>query len=145
MGAQHPTVRDGSLQQTAQPSLGLRGKRACEPVPPSKPERRRVAAELVRQHHEHKKDAECDRRHREEIHGDELLGVMIKKCSPRLRGRPALALRAICSDHRSGDLEPQFCQFRLNSRTAPNGIGLPHPVDQLDQLTIHKGATQAAA
>ena len=55
MGAQHPTVRDGSLQQTAQPSLGLRGKRAREPVPPSKPERRRVAAELMRQHHEHKR------------------------------------------------------------------------------------------
>lgn len=35
------TVRDGSRAQTAQPSLGLRGKRASRPVPPSKPECRR--------------------------------------------------------------------------------------------------------
>ena len=48
---------------------------------------------VVRQHHEHKQDAERDRRHSEEIHGDELLGVMVKKGSPRLRRRPALAFR----------------------------------------------------
>jgi hypothetical protein len=34
------TVRDSSRQQTAQPSLGLRGKRASRTVMPSKPERR---------------------------------------------------------------------------------------------------------
>jgi len=124
-----PPSATGSRQQTALPSLGLRGKRASGPVPPSKPERRRVAAELMRQHHEHKKDAECDGRHREEIHGDELLGVMIKKCSPRLRGRPALALRAILSDRRGGHVESEFRQFRPNPRTAPSGIGLPHPAD----------------
>jgi len=129
VGAQHPTVRDGSRQKTAQPSRGLRGKRASGPVPPSKPERRRVAVELVRQHYEHKKDAECDRRHREIIHGDELLGMMIKKCSPRLRWRPALARRAILSDRRGGHVEPEFRQFRPNPRTAPSGIGLPHPAD----------------
>ena len=35
------TVRDGSRAQSAQPSLGLRGKRASGPVTPSNPERRR--------------------------------------------------------------------------------------------------------
>jgi hypothetical protein len=110
-------------------------------VTPSKPERRRVAAELVRQHHEHKTEAECDRRHREEIHGDELLGVMIKKCSLRLRRRPALALRAILSDRRCGDMEPEFCQFRLNPGTAPSGIGLPHSPNQIDQFPVFRRAT----
>jgi hypothetical protein len=81
-----PPSATGSRQQTAQPSLGLRGKRASEPVPPSKPERRRVAVEFVRLHHEHKKDAECDRRHREEMHGDEFPSVILKNCSPCLRG-----------------------------------------------------------
>jgi len=93
--ASHRPRRAPARQQAAQPSLGLRGKRASGPVRPSKPERRRVAAELVRQHYEHKKDAECDRRRREEIRGDELLRMIVEKCSPRLRGWPALAFRVL--------------------------------------------------
>jgi hypothetical protein len=45
-----------------------------------------------------------DRRHREEIDGDELFRVVAAKRSPRLRGRPALALRAVLPNRRRTDL-----------------------------------------
>ena len=42
-----PSAMDSRLQ-TAQPSLGLRGERANEPVKPSNPERRRYGRRVAR-------------------------------------------------------------------------------------------------
>jgi hypothetical protein len=78
---------------------------------------------------QNKQDAERDRGHHEEVDGDELVRMVATKCSPRLRGRPALALWEILSDGRGGHVEPEFRQFRPNLRTALIGISLPHPAD----------------
>jgi hypothetical protein len=60
-------------------------------------------AALVGQHHEDEQDVERDRRNGEEVDGDELFRVVAEKRSPRLRGWPALALRAILANRRGGE------------------------------------------
>jgi hypothetical protein len=62
----------------------------------------------MREHHKDEQHAKGDRRHREEIGGDQLGLVIAKERSPRLRWRPAIALRAMLANRRGGDMETQF-------------------------------------
>jgi len=45
------------------------------------------ATPVMRQHKKHVKDLETDSGHREEVDGDQLLGVNLQKCAPSLGGR----------------------------------------------------------
>src|SRR6266404_8258524 len=52
---------------------------------------------------------------------------------------------AVLSDGGIRDLDAQFGQFRLDVPTAPGGIGLPHLLNQRDELTIDGGPSYACA
>src|SRR5258708_33562524 len=52
---------------------------------------------------------------------------------------------AVLSDGGIRDLDAQFGQFRLDAPTAPGRIGLPHLVNQRDELTIDGGPSYACA
>ena len=49
------------------------------------------ATPVMGQHQKHVKDLEADRGHREEVDGDQLLGVILQECAPSLRRRFAAA------------------------------------------------------
>ena len=53
--------------------------------------------------------------------------------------------RAVLADGGIRDLNTQFGQFRLDAPTAPGRIGLPHPVNQRDELTIDGGSSGASS
>ena len=124
------------------------GKGKCFPQLLSRPLGGRVgghievqnAAPVMSQHQEHIKDLETDRGHREEIDGDQLLGVILQKCAPSLRRRFAVAHHVFAdaafpdidaelssSPWMRGAPQPGFSRhiLRIRSRTAREMTGRP--------------------
>ena len=73
---------------------------------------------VVGENDQNKQDAKRSSGHHEEVDGDQVIDMIIQEGSPRLGGRFPL------SRHQSGDrpfrdLNPQFLQFPVDSRTSP--------------------------
>ena len=53
--------------------------------------------------------------------------------------------RTILADGGIRDLNAQFGQFSLDTSTTPCRIGLPHPLNQRDELTSDRGSSGASS
>jgi hypothetical protein len=85
---------------------------------------------VMAENHEGEEELKRDGRHHEEVYGDQVLGVIVEKGSPRLRGRFAVP------DHVFGDrglrhLDTKFQEFAMNVRNSPAGVGEAHFPDQI--------------
>jgi len=76
---------------------------------------------VMSQHQKHVKDLETDRGHRKEVDRNELLGVILQKCAPGLRGRLA-APHHIFAHAALPDVDAEFEQFAVDSGCTPIGI-----------------------
>jgi hypothetical protein len=91
------------------------------------------ASAVVRQNDEDEQDLEHHRRHDEEVDGDEASQVVVEKGPPRLRWRPPMTHKVL-GYRRLRDLDPQFLQFPVNLRRAPEEVRLGHPSDERSDL-----------
>ena len=66
---------------------------------------------------------------------DHVFDVALEKGEPG-RGR-SFWFRSVFANGRIGDMNVELGQFGLDAATAPGGIGLPHPTDEVDELTIN--------
>jgi hypothetical protein len=65
------------------------------------------------QHQKHVKDVEADRGHREEVDGDQLLGMILEKRVPRLRRRFAVA-HHVFADAALTDVDAELEQLTVD-------------------------------
>src|SRR3977135_3772399 len=77
---------------------------------------------VMAENHEGKEELKRDGRNHEEVYGDQVLGVIVEKGSPRLGGRFAMP------DHVFGDrglrhLDTKFQEFAMKARSSPAGGG----------------------
>src|SRR6266498_388100 len=70
---------------------------------------------------------------REKIHGDQIPGVVPEEGFPCLVG--ASGLRAVLAKSGLADLDSELGRLVANSNGAPDRIVLPHPADELHQIT----------
>ena len=77
------------------------------------------ASAVVRQNYDDEQDLEHRRRHDEEVDGDEAPQVVVEKGPPSLRWRPPMAHKVL-GYRRLRDLDPQFLEFPVNPRRAPD-------------------------
>ncbi len=99
---------------------------------------------IMTQDDEYEQDPEGRRWDCKEIEGDQLLGMVLKECSPVLGRRPAML------DHVLGhggfrDLDPELQQFTVDSRCAPQRISLAHSADQRSDFGIDPRTTSVTA
>lgn len=90
----------------------------------------RDAPSMMLQHYEYKQESEVQGGNQEEIHRDELFGVVLQESPPRLRRWLAV------SDHVVGDrgfrnLNSEFQQLSMNPRRSPERICQTHLTDQI--------------
>ena len=96
------------------------------------------------QHQKHVKDLETDRRHREEIDGDQLLGMILQERAPGLRRRFAAA-HHVFADAALTDVHAEFEQFAMDAGCTPSGIVPAHLADQIPDIERNDGSTWLAA
>lgn len=87
------------------------------------------ASTMVGQHHQHEQEAARRRWDHEEVGRNELLHVIPQERAPRLRGRLPTADH-VFGNRRLRDVDPEFQQFTVNSRRAPQRVGLRHRLNQ---------------
>ena len=128
------------------------GKRKCFPYLLCGPLRGRMsghmemqdAASVMGQHQKHVKYLEADRRHREEVDGDQLLGVILQECAPGLRwglggAHQVFADAALC------DVDAEFEEFAMDAGCTPTGILPAHLADQIADLARKDRSSRLAA
>jgi hypothetical protein len=91
------------------------------------------AAAVVGEHDEDEQHAQARGGNLEEIDGDEVPDVIGQERAPRLRRRRA-ALREQAGDGALSDVDSQLLQFAMDSRRAPERIGLSHSYDESPDL-----------
>jgi hypothetical protein len=52
-------------------------------------------------------------------------------------------IRSVFPNSGIRDCNAQLGQFGLDAPTAPSGIGLPHPVNQTDEVVVGRGSSKA--
>jgi hypothetical protein len=67
---------------------------------------------------------------REEVDGDQLLGVIVQKCAPALGRRPAAA-HHVFAYAAFPDVDAQFEQLAVDAGCTPTGILTAHLADQV--------------
>ena len=87
------------------------------------------AATLMRENDEDVENAERDCRDGEEIDRGKLFGVVYQKCTPCLRGRFWMSGQLL-GDSCLRDIDSEFEQFAMNSRSSPEGIIFTHGADE---------------
>ncbi len=92
------------------------------------------AAVLMRENEEDVENAEGDCRDGEEIDRGKLLGVVLQKCSPGLRGWFGMSGHVL-SDGCLGDIDTEFEQFAMDTRSAPEGISFAHGADEFTNIS----------
>jgi hypothetical protein len=91
----------------------------------------------VLDHQEHVEDLTADGGHGEEVHGDDLVGVVLQEGLPALGWR--LPSSRILGHGGLTVLDAQLQQFAVNPRDAPGGIGGDHLLNQLTLVTAETG------
>ena len=86
-------------------------------------------------------DAEGGGRNDQEIHGNQIFGVVLEEGLPGLVAAPSSG--AILTDGGVGDCDAEFSQFGLDAFAAPGGITGPHLPNEVDELAIHGRAAPA--
>ena len=102
------------------------------------------APPVVGEHDEDEQDAQARGGNREEIDGDEVPDVIGQERAPRLRRRRA-ALREQAGDGALSDVDSQLLQFAMDSRRAPERIGLSHSYDESPDLAACAWAARRRA
>jgi hypothetical protein len=102
------------------------------------------ATSVMGQHHKHVKDLETDRGHREEIDGDQLLGMILQECAPGLRRRLAAA-HHVFAHAALTDVDAEFEQFAMDAGRTPTGILPAHLADQISDLERNDRSSGLAA
>ena len=92
------------------------------------------AATLMRENEEDVENAEGDCRDGEEIDRGKLFRVVFQKCVPGLRGRFGMSDHVL-GDGCLGDIDSEFEQFAMDSRSSPEGISFAHGVDELTNIS----------
>jgi hypothetical protein len=92
------------------------------------------AAALMRENEEDVENAEGDCRDGEEIDRSKLLGVVLQKCSPSLRGWFGMSGHVL-SDGCLGDIDTEFEQFAMDTRSAPEGMCCAHGADEFANIS----------
>jgi hypothetical protein len=120
-----------SLPRNFMESLRNRGLEdlASVAVDEAEPERGGALAEATQD----TRVLEPNRRHGEEIHGDQLRQVVLQEGPPRLRRR-CVAPPHVLGDAGLPDLDAQFEQLTVDARRAPERIFLAQSPDQLPNL-----------
>src|SRR5260370_10673522 len=84
---------------------------------------------IMAKNHEGEQELKSDGWHDKEVYGDQVLGVVFEKGSPRLGGR------LLVPDHVLGDrclrLNTEFQEFAMNTRSSPSRVGEAHLTDQI--------------
>src|ERR1700694_1766475 len=83
---------------------------------------------VMGQHQKHVKDLEADSWHREEVDGDQLLGMILQKCAPSLRRRFAAA-HHVFADAALADVDAELEQFTVDPWCTPRRILSTHLAD----------------
>lgn len=99
---------------------------------------------LVREDDEHEQHAAGGGRHHEEIRRHDLANVIGQERPPRLRRRTTMS-NEVLRDARLTDLDPELPQLAMDSRGAPEGIGLRHRADQRAHFGRDAGPTEMMA
>jgi hypothetical protein len=102
------------------------------------------AASVMGQHQEHVKYLEVDRRHREEVDRNHLLGVILQGCAPGLRWRFARA-HHVFADTALSDADAEFEKFAVDPWCTPVGILSAHLADQFSDLAGNDQSSRLAA
>ena len=102
------------------------------------------ATPVMGQHQKHVKDLEADCGHREEVDGDQLLGVILQKCAPGLRRRFA-APHHVFAHAALTDVDAEFEQFAVDAGCTPTKILPAHLADQILELARNDGSSELPA
>src|SRR5207249_9133618 len=102
------------------------------------------APAVVGKHDEDEQNAQARGGNREEIDGDEVPDVIGQERAPRLRRRGA-TLREQAGDGALSDVDSQLLQFAMDSRCAPERIGLSHSSDEGPDLAAYTRAARRRA
>ena len=109
-----------------------------------KPLRRRMvgdanryqSASVVPQNDKAEQQLECNRRHDEEIDRSDSVGLVMEERPPGWRPRTAM-LRHVFRDGRLRDVDPKLQQLAVDSRRAPQRIGLTDLTDEILRFLGH--------
>jgi hypothetical protein len=101
-------------------------------------------APVVAQHHQHEQDPERRRGDGEEIHCDQILGVIRQKRAPRLRRRLPLP-EHVLRNRRLRYRQAQLQQLAMDPWCAPERVGAAHPPNQLSELHLDPGPSASAS
>src|SRR6202165_5218241 len=98
---------------------------------------------VMGQHQKHVKDLEADSWHREEVDGDQLLGMILQKCAPSLRRRFA-AGHPVFADGALADLNAELEQLTVDPWCTRRRILSAHLADQISDLTGNDRSSRLA-
>jgi len=82
--------------------------------------------------------------HREEVDGDQLLGMILQECAPGLRRRLA-AVKHVFADAAFTDVDAEFEQFTVDAGCTPTRILPAHLADQISDLAGNDRSSGLAA
>src|SRR5262245_43616741 len=119
---------------------------------PRRPFRGRVLGDIemhqpapaVAQHHKHEEHSKGRRGYREEVQGDQILGVILQKRAPRLRRWPSMP-EDVLRNRRLRDRQAQLQQLAVDPGCAPERIGAAHPPNQITELRTDHRPTPSAS
>src|SRR4051794_4439310 len=102
------------------------------------------APPVVCQHQEHVEHLKPERRHGEKVDGNHALHMVVQEGSPRL-GRRLAPPYHVFGDGRLGNLDPEFEQFAMNTRSTPPRIVTTDHSNQITDFLRHSGTAALAA
>ena len=92
------------------------------------------ASPLVPQDDQDEQQSKVDRRDHEKVHGTNAGHMVAQERPPRL-ARPGPTLGHVLGDRRLHDLDPEFEQFAMDARCAPQWVLSTHSPDQTADLS----------
>ena len=95
------------------------------------------ATTIMSQHQKHVKDLKPEGRHRDEVDGDQLVGMIFQESAPGLRRRLAAA-HHVFAHAALPDVDAEFEQLTVGAGCTPTGIPPAHLADQVSDLA-HNG------
>ena len=101
------------------------------------------ATPVMGQHQKHVEDLEADRGHREEVDGDQLVGMILQKCAPGLRRRLA-APHHVFADAALPNVDAELEQLTVDPWGTPRRILSAHLADQISDLTGNDRSSRLA-
>ena len=101
------------------------------------------SAPVMRQHQKHVQYQKADRGHGKEVHGYQILDVIVQECAPALRRRLAIS-HHVLGHAGLTDLDAQFEQFPMDMGCTPQRVFAAHFADQIADFAGHRGPTHSS-